>query len=1150
MASPPPLPPVPKPRARYIRDNLKASDRDLTGANLQSSSNGIHRSGDEDPPCLPPRLTRCVSSPGPAWVSGSTAGCASAPPAPPSISSMTNSIAAHIPSLAGVANAVANPAGAATAPNTVSANPSAPSLDSIVSSLATNIPCLAGVVSCVANPSASPGADGAVRNLDAAMFHHGNQNPAVTMPLAPPATAGKHRPPPLPMPGVTADGLTDVEALFGAVKVALDQTAVTTVTPPESDEALNSSPSAVEGEELYITVLAEWAKQEEAEAESSNEEEGAEVGPTSSDADRPMERDPAADHAFNTNNSTNQSGRVVPCRPAPLPPCKADQSGQPGKPQKQKTPRAATIRVSRKKGGAVSPSVQSAVVRASWLDVWKGFRHSVLWATLDGQLMSLWKKRTDKFSEVLFHVSSITNVKKQDRGRFSVYFRRKRYDFMAHSDEVQNGWVSSLLATRGQPSPAPPEFHGPITIKDPRSRAYAAVWGHDLWIYDNKEGYQVGVASFSIPLNVASVKATGKHSFTLITPYRSFSLSVDSSKELSVWLCSLSSTICNALSCSQVAQRLWENPFNKVCADCGSAHPEWASVNLLLVICQACAGQHRALGSSLSKVRSLKLDSKVWTEPLMQLFVSHGNQLANQVWAPVVPAAEQIRPEASDEERSKFIQNKYARGRYRRPHPLASCNTLMNKRLCEVVCGNDIEETMALLCSGAKVRQADPQGPSPIQLAERAGQALQTELLRHNEYTEVPPYLPQSANRRRGSTLSGEEAEELHGKLEEDRFLLSLENKSAACDVLDLREILSVFMKDGPGHEFEIVTLTDQLICAADTQEMLLSHFVHVLKVILPVGVSEEEVGRALGISKVCVVEVGGASDHSEVWLVLWEGGVSVYSTHPHTQQTWRTTLEAITNYGMNSSENVIDMVTGDRKVSLHFEEDHSCKSWFHCLQNALSRPSAAHQQAPSANQSRRSLYQLMAGARGSVPPAMERCISHVTQYGLKVEGIYRRCGLATKVSHLVDALMTSPGSAPMESDEQGILDVAAALKQLVRQQKTLIPLQDQVQWLQAAVVSDERSRFSAYRRLLRQLPDDNRATLCALFGHFYMVQVFSQVNRMSAHNLAVVLAPSLFQTLNQDLLRLTRELIIHHTLLFLTPEGEEEEEEEQITVF
>lgn len=58
----------------------------------------------------------------------------------------------------------------------------------------------------------------------------------------------------------------------------------------------------------------------------------------------------------------------------------------------------------------------------------------------------------------------------------------------------------------------------------------------------------------------------------------------------------------------------------------------------------------------------------------------------------------------------------------------------MFQRLREVVCTDDVKETMSLICSGAKVCQLDPQSPSPILLAERAGQALQTELLRLNEY--------------------------------------------------------------------------------------------------------------------------------------------------------------------------------------------------------------------------------------------------------------------------------------------------------------------------------------------------------------------------------------------------------------------------------
>lgn len=34
-------------------------------------------------------------------------------------------------------------------------------------------------------------------------------------------------------------------------------------------------------------------------------------------------------------------------------------------------------------------------------------------------------------------------------------------------------------------------------------------------------------------------------------------------------------------------------------------------------------------------------------------------------------------------------------------------------------------------------------------------------------------------------------------------------------------------------HQFEIVTLTDQLICAADSREGLSDHLVHILKVML-----------------------------------------------------------------------------------------------------------------------------------------------------------------------------------------------------------------------------------------------------------------------------------------------------------------------------
>nr|XP_057943989.1 arf-GAP with Rho-GAP domain, ANK repeat and PH domain-containing protein 1 isoform X2 [Doryrhamphus excisus] len=1099
-----PPPPVPKPRARYSRDGLgcaSSSDRDLIG---QYADNGVPLRTDEDgcPLAGPLCLQTSEGVAGALTLDAAVAPASdrnrppnvAAPSSPPSIESMTGSIASHIPSLAGAASMIANPAIA-----------SSTNISSMMS-----IHSLAAMLSNVANPDT-------------------------------------HSAPHLP----ALKSITDV--------------LVVEPSPPADGNAGQEE----EEEGLYITVLESW--DDDGDSDSSDEEECLE---SSSDANQQMRDGPTHGLLNGSNVTSRPSASVIQTRPAPPPPLHAGQSAKTKKYSKPKTPSVATIRVSRKKGYGTHALPQSAVARASWLDTWKGFKHYVFWVTFDGQLMSLWKKRTDHFSEVLFHVSSMTNVKKLDKRRFSVYFKKKHYDFMAHSDDVQDGWIQSLLASRGQASPAAPDLHGPITIKDPKSRFYAAVWGHDLWIYPNKDGFQLGVASYSVPLNLATVRPTGKHSFTLTTPFRTINLSVDSSKDLSIWFEGLSSSICSALSCSQVATRLWKNPSNQQCADCGAANPEWASVNLLLVICHSCAGHHRALGSTLSKVRSLKMDNKVWTEPLIQLFVTYGNRLANQVWAPLVPPAEQISPESSDERRSKFIQDKYSRGCYRRVHALASSSGLMQQRLREVICGSDVQETVSLICSGAKVCQSDPHSSSPIQLAERAGQALQAEILKLNQYTEVPPYLPKIGYRRADSATSGDEEEELHGKLEEDRFLFSLETDSAACDVLDLREVLSIFRKDGPTFQFELVTVDNQIVCVAESEDELLTHLVHILKVILPGGVSYAEVCGALAVSQVCVVEVGAASNDPDAWLLLWDGGVSVHRAHTRSKQTLQMELSALSHHEIEPSGDVITMVTGDRHVSLHFEEHYSCRSWYRLLQDALANQNSSEHQH---------LYPLAdLKVTGSVPLAVERCISHIQDYGhnnlhvwvfftstrlifsfqemktfvvgafsgLKVEGVYRRCGLASKVSQLVEALLNFPSSASLDPGEQGVLDVAAALKQYIRQQEALFPEREREDWIHAAVISDERERFSAYRRLIRQLPVDRRVTVDALFGHFYMVQTFSQVNKMSAHNLALVLVPTLFHSLNADLLKLTREFIIHHGLIFLTHgQHHADEEEEQITV-
>lgn len=44
------------------------------------------------------------------------------------------------------------------------------------------------------------------------------------------------------------------------------------------------------------------------------------------------------------------------------------------------------------------------------------------------------------------------------------------------------------------------------------------------------------------------------------------------------------------------------------------------------------SGFHRELGVHMSKVRSLKMDVKVWTDDLIQLMLDLGNKKANAFW--------------------------------------------------------------------------------------------------------------------------------------------------------------------------------------------------------------------------------------------------------------------------------------------------------------------------------------------------------------------------------------------------------------------------------------------------------------------------------------------------------------------------------------
>lgn len=105
------------------------------------------------------------------------------------------------------------------------------------------------------------------------------------------------------------------------------------------------------------------------------------------------------------------------------------------------------------------------------------------------------------------------------------------------------------------------------------------------------------------------------------------------------------------------------DPSNYKCADCGTTEQvEWISLNLLVVFCIRCSSAHRSLGTSVSKVRSLILDS--FNEESKVLIHQINNSSMNAIYESDMPPKVKPAAQSSDEVRYRFIKQKYAEKKY------------------------------------------------------------------------------------------------------------------------------------------------------------------------------------------------------------------------------------------------------------------------------------------------------------------------------------------------------------------------------------------------------------------------------------------------------------------------------------------------------
>uniref|UniRef100_A0A2R5L6I1 Putative gtpase-activating protein centaurin gamma n=1 Tax=Ornithodoros turicata TaxID=34597 RepID=A0A2R5L6I1_9ACAR len=180
-------------------------------------------------------------------------------------------------------------------------------------------------------------------------------------------------------------------------------------------------------------------------------------------------------------------------------------------------------------------------------------------------------------------------------------------------------------------------------------------------------------------------------------------------------------------------------PGNSHCADCDTPHPDWASLNMGILICIECSGIHRNLGSHVSRVRSLDLDD--WPPEHISVMMSLGNVVANSIWEGNTRGRTKPSPNSSREEKERWIRTKYEQGEFLSP---LTQHSPLAQQLVEAVCQADVRQVALLLAHGvaspalqqelAAAQVAPPRDRrTPLHLAAALGNmAIVQLLLWHN----------------------------------------------------------------------------------------------------------------------------------------------------------------------------------------------------------------------------------------------------------------------------------------------------------------------------------------------------------------------------------------------------------------------------------
>ncbi|KAL8194411.1 UNVERIFIED_CONTAM: hypothetical protein K2H54_016935 [Gekko kuhli] len=805
-----------------------------------------------------------------------------------------------------------------------------------------------------------------------------------------------------------------------------------------------------------------------------------------------------------------------------------------------------------------SLSERPATVLSGWLDKLSPQGNYVFqrrFVRFDGKNLMYFNNEKEPYPKGLVPLSAIEMARSTKDNKFQVVTSHRIFVFRAESEGQRNDWCSTLqqkVTEQRLLSPRPPlggsvkplQRSGYLELKGYKSKVFAVLILSELWLYKSEQVFyhpelarlgarevvrssqvgrraqrdqkaqrnpkaisreaeayfRIGIAICLIEMQGSTIREAKGRSFELITPLKIFSFGADSEREKREWMEALQNSIAETLYDYEVAEKIWSNKANRFCADCRALNPDWASVNLC---------QHRSLGSSISKVQSLKLDTSVWSNEMVQLFIVLGNEQVNRFWAARLLPSEALYPDASTEQRRDFITCKYRYGHYRLPHPQYSSQEHLLQALCAAVSGPGLLKTMLQFFAATAEGSLGAEDMNPEGVYNEVTQpVVQCGFL----------YKAPTVTKLAVAKKSREEFQRVWCSLEKCLLFYESDKSLEPMGKVEMEEVMSlgvnrIYAPASPGSSdrfpftLELYLSNDRVQpLGADGPDTLQSWASAIGKWFTPLcchcllSYEFQRVGRLsyksmLNPSRwlqgffvlqkshlfICPKEGEGAAEDSINLRQLQELSVVPLAEDPEKKE-------------------MLVLVEMGRTFHLQGASRLDFSAWCVAIQaSAGGQGNALRDQQLS---------------RSGIPIIVNSCIAFITQYGLRHEGIYRKNGAKSRIKALMEEFRRDARNVKLRISDNFIEDVTDVLKRFFRE------LEDPVfttylhpQWKEAAEISEKPRRLEQYKKLISLLPHVNHRTLAALIGHLYRVQKCADLNQMNTKNLALLFAPSLFQT-------------------------------------